>query len=394
MIKLNWGHKFYLPARGITTTLALIFALFYSRELGVLSRSYLALIMTSSILIAVSLTSGTTLTLRAFRNRKAALENAPSFNSLIICELVFGLSFFCIVLLFFSKFRYQIHPNLLIVALIYFLASFMHLILFEILIALGEFKLVSICDISTIVLQILFFSIFHSLENISILNQLLFSFILSYICLILFIFKHLRIIHAYSTKLSNPVNFLDKCKGNHSIGIAIGVSDRVDRIIIAWFLPLALLGKYAVMSSFISFLRFIPEAAAKLFTSTKSQVWKRYLSVNYYRIGLILFVLAFVISSRYVINYLLGPQWILPWIIYFLFALQELLRGAFLLKSNSRILAGKSSESNAASLGVLLTAIPLAIMFSWPMGIAGITTGFCISYALMFSYLKLKTSSD
>ena len=394
MIKLNWGHKFFLPARGITTILSLIFALFYSRELGLLSRSYLALIMTSSILIIISLTSGTTLTLRALKARKTILDNTPSFNSLILCELVFGFSLFYIVLLFFSEFRFQIHPNLLIVALIYFLVSFVHLILFEILIALGDFKFVSICDISTIVLQIIYFSMFYSLENISILNRLLFSFILSYICIIAFIFRRLQVNYTYSSKLSNPIGFLNKCKGNHSIGIAIGVSDRIDRIIIAWFLPLSLLGKYAVMSSFISFLRFIPEGAAKLFISARSEDWKRYLGDKYFRIGLFILVLTFVISSRFVIDYALGPQWILPWNIYFLFASQELLRGVFLLKANSIILAGNSSKSNSASLGVMLTAIPLAIMLSWSIGIAGIPAGFCISYALMYSYLNLKLSSD
>ena len=141
------GHKLYAVGRGLAMTLALIFAFYYSKELGVLSRSYLVMIMTSSILISTSLTSGTTLTLRNFGKQKTTNENLRSFHSLILFEILIGILLFFFSLLAFSEFKYPLHPSLFSISLLYFIVSAAHLIAFEILISCAAFKALAISEI-------------------------------------------------------------------------------------------------------------------------------------------------------------------------------------------------------------------------------------------------------
>ena len=53
-------------------------------------------------------------------------------------------------------------------------------------------------------------------------------------------------------------------QNQHLFGIANGLADRIDRFLIGLILPISFLAKYALLSSIISFARFLPDAAVKL----------------------------------------------------------------------------------------------------------------------------------
>lgn len=382
------GHKFYLAARGAATTLSLLFALYYSRELGVLNRSYLVMIMTSSTLIAITLTSGTTLTLRNLPRERKNIYTISSFNTLIIIEMLIGIFLFFVTLQGFSNLKTYLHPTLIFISMFYFILSLAHLVSFELLIVHNSFKTLAFCEVLTIVIQISFFFLCKLFFDISIASRLLLSFIFSYLSISLFNYLYLRRKFAYVLRLGDPLIMFKQSKGNHTIGTVLGIIDRFDRIIIAWILPIVLLGKYAVMSSFISFFRFVPDALAKLIVSTKSEAWRKFLQPKLLLVVVLALLAIMVSCSQSIISLVLGPEWLLPWGVSLVYALQEFARGTFQLTGNYKVSIGSSFQTHGAALALLLTAGPTSFILAFWLGIIGIPLGFLLSYLGALLYLR------
>ena len=150
MTNVKEARRFYLPSRAVATTLSLLFAFIYSKELGVVNRSFVAVVMTLSVMIIIIATSGTTLTLRNLQPEEKLIGHLSSFISLILIEIVLGLLLFYLTLMIFSNFRVQLHSAFITVALIYFLSSAVHLIFMELLIAFQRFKIAGLFEILTI----------------------------------------------------------------------------------------------------------------------------------------------------------------------------------------------------------------------------------------------------
>ena len=381
-------RQLYLPARGITSTLSLLFAFIYSKDLGVVNRSYVAVIMTFSILLIISMTSGTTLTLRNLPLELKNIKNISSFVSLVLIEGITGLLLFFLALTTFSIFRDHLPQTLILVSCLYFILSGIHLIFMEVLLAYNNFKKASKFEILTILLQMFFYFLLKSFPGVSIAVRLLLSFSVSHLIIAIMCYLWLRSEFGQVTKRANPKFFFKLTKGNHSIATVIGIVDRLDRLIIAWFLPVVLLGKYAVMSSLISFFRFLPDALAKLLISTKSENWGRYLkSRNRLLLGVVGLLILSTVASQTTITRLLGPDWLLPWGVSLTFALQELARGAFQLVGNYKISLGSSYQTHRAAVALLLTAGPLSFILAIWIGIIGVPSGFLLSYLGVLLYL-------
>jgi len=351
------------------------------------------MIMTSSVLIGITLTSGTTLTLRNLGLKEKSKSGTASFHSLIAIEVFVGCILFWLALLMFSELKYVLHPNLIFIAIIYYLASITHLVVFELLITHTAFKFLSISEIVTIVLQISIFSFLKYFVNISIASMVLFSFILSYLTVIAVSLFYLKNKFGFLINFGNPIIFLRMTKGNHTLGTVLGIVDRFDRLIIAWFLPIALLGKYAIMSSAISFFRFLPEAIAKLIVSTKSDAWHKLLKAKYVLFGFLALAAIAVFALQLIIESTLGPNWLLPLSISYVFALQELARGMFQLMGNYKITIGESTQIHNAALCLLLITGPSAYLLSRLYGLIGVPLGFFISYVAVLLLMRKKSQS-
>jgi hypothetical protein len=378
------SRRLYLPARGLTTALALGFALFYSRELGVVNRGYLAAIMTFTILTLVLFTSGTTLTLRNLSAKGDFLPSFFAFKSLIIIECFFALILFVFEILLFSILKNSIPVPLFFVSIVYFIASAMHLISLEILIALNLFKEASKFEIFTVLSQISFYIFFTKVTPFSTAIGLLLSFAISGAMISTVILIRHRSALGDWKSFSPPLKFLKKTQGNHLIGAVQGIIDVSDRIIITWLLPVAYLAQYSVMSSFISFFRFAPDAYSKIIVSQKKEKYITLFTKSYLIFGSIILASMFmVIASRFSITHLLGPDWILPWGVSILFAIQELVRGSFQVSGAMRISLGNSTIVNRASLGLAAVGIPVSVFTTSLFGIYGVPLGFISTYVVL-----------
>jgi hypothetical protein len=392
---LNSAKRIYLPARGIATALSLAFALLYSRELGVINRGYVAAIMSFTVLALILFTSGTTLTLRNLGSKGKLLENFPAFLSLILIEGLLGLMTFFIGIQVFSNFKDQLPIALIVVSLVYFVTSGMHLVSMEVLVALNFFKHASKLEILSIILQISFFLLSEILTPFTIAVRLLLSFSLASLIVTLLTLKIFHNVVAGVTVFGNPRVFLKKTKGNHSIGTVLGIVDKFDRLIITWFLPVTLLAKYSVMSRFISFFRFVPDTLSKIIVSQKIEHAKKLLGkLNLVIYLLIPISLLMIFLSRIAISKLLGDEWLLPWGVSILFAAQELLRGGFQVSGIFKISVGESVITHRLSLALGIFAVPLSIISTLVLGIYGVPLGFIVTYLTLLIVLNLRKETS
>ena len=384
-------RRVYIPARGLATALALGFALLYSRQLGVTNRGFVAAIMTFSVVTLILITSGTTLTLRNLAAKDEFLSYFYGFKTLIAIELSAALVLFIFEILIFSTFKNEIPFSLFLISIVYFFACGMHLVSMEILLALYKFKIASQFEILTVILQIAFFLIFSQAQSISIAARLLLSMSIAYIIISGLIVLNLRGSIGSWRCFSSPQHFLKKSKGSHSIGGVLGLVDRFDRVIVSWLLPVSVLAQYSVMSSFIAFFRFLPDAYTKILVSLKMEKLGHLQSKRFLLESLaVCTLLMLIFLSRVLIERLLGPGWLLPLGVSVLFAIQELARGRFQVSGTVKISLGNSAATNRASLFLGLFAIPLSVIATLLLGVYGVPLGFILTYVTLLYFLNYR----
>jgi len=385
----------YLIARTITTVTAMVFAFIYSKALGLNNRSLIAFIMTSNALIWLLVTSGTTLTLRKLTLKSLDMKKIKSFNSLLIIEFVAAIVIFLVTIELYSLLKNYLTPNFIIGSIIYFLLSGFHLITVEMLLASNNIRLSGILDASTIFLQVFFFMLLNLTFELSISVRLLISFSLSY--LIIFFIGLINIIKSsdFSFRFANPQVFFAETRGNHLIGVSLGVVDRMDRFLIGATLPTAELAKYAVMSGTISIFRFFPDAISKLLISrthfTLHAKLKNWLTVVTLAV---LFGSVLVVSSQFFIKLWLGNEWLLPISVSLCFVVQELLRGIFQISAHRYISRGRSHFVSRVSLQLPFLSITLALLLISFIGIIGVPISFSIAFIFSLFSLRLKERDD
>ena len=205
------SRRSYLPSRAIATGLSLALAFYYSKDLGVVNRSFVAVIMTASILSIAACVSGSTLTLRTIKLNMMDLNLRASFKSLVLLQGMLALTLYLLAIFSFSLFKDALPVQLLLVSIVYFVFSFLHLLFLEIVLATGDFKKAGELEILTVILQIIGYFSGSLIDEISKASRLLFSFSISYLVVILIAW---RITHFnLFTPLSSPINFFSLTKG-------------------------------------------------------------------------------------------------------------------------------------------------------------------------------------
>ena len=375
-------QKRYLLIKATATFLALVFAFAYSRELGIVNRSILAYVFTLSSLIWVFLTSGTTLTLR--KNQPAVSSRIfASFQTLLLLQLLIGLFVFSLGLFLFSTFKTSIPGPLLFASYLYFVSSGVAMLLVETSIAYFDFKFSGYLELIAVVIQILFYFIVLNPVDLTIAIQLMLSFIASYISILFVFLRRFRKQLGASIRFASPLLFFKFTKGNHSLGISLGVMDRLDRLIIAFAFPTGILAKYSVMSSFISYFRFVPEFISRVLIARSDSI---YLELRRHRKSLLLGILLvsslIIYSSQFLIRTFLGSSWALSIGIVIAFVIQELVRGTYQLTLNMIVKREDTESAKFVPWILMIAVLPLAVLAIKLFGLIGVPLSFTAVFLL------------
>ena len=143
----------YLFGRAGATFASLVLALGYSRDLGVVNRSSISMVMSTNALLWVVLTSGATLTIRKIGWVNAGNAVIRSFLSVVLGQFVIIVLAFSCVITLYSQIKNPIALNLMIMSLLYVTASGIHLVLMELLLSTGRFNSAGLLEILTVSIQ-------------------------------------------------------------------------------------------------------------------------------------------------------------------------------------------------------------------------------------------------
>ena len=386
--------RLYLSTRSLTSGLALILALFYTKLLGVEKRSILVFIMVSALILTVLFTSGMSLT---FRNRPAESISSKSLLAYLttitmagICVAIFSSAF----LYLYSRSKSEIPTSIYIIGFIYSFLACVYFGFQDALVAKGNLKLAAFLDFFTILIQGLSLVFFVYLDKTSLFISVIISFVISYLLIVFataLVFIRTEKI-AFEGIKSEVVELIGQSRQNQLFGIANSMADGLDRFLIGLMLPLAFLAKYALITSIISFTRFFPDAYNRLMllkhhqeqTKDKSQLG----FVAYLLIGAAVVVLVF--TSQQFIRIVFGDHWLLPLYVAIFFALQEILRGLYQSKAVKLIAVGGNRDVSQASLFLITGAILLMLIGIPLMGVVGAPVSMVIVYAILNTALRYK----
>jgi hypothetical protein len=381
------ASRWFVSTRGFSSILALLLALSYTKILGIDKRSILAFIMVSALILTVILTSGLSLALR--NKPKDEIRNEEFIGYLVllsILSLIAG-GINCILLLFYSNIKSDIPGPIYVVCFVYTALACANLGIQDALLAAGNVKTAVIFDLLTILIQIASLLFFVKIAQTSLIVSVFISFIFSY-SLISFASATI-LINAFPTQSSllntGARSILMQSKKQILFGIASGLVDRVDRFLIGLILPIAFLAKYALLSSIISFARFLPDSAAKISLLAHHNGGKT--SGTSYSRRQVLFILVtailFVAVSQGVIYIAFGNAWVLPLYVGILLVCQEILRGNYQMKATELVaLGGTQAMSRIAGLLILLS-LSLITIFVFVWGVWGAPLAMLAVYCLI-----------
>ena len=180
-------------------------------------------------------------------------------------------------------------------------------------------------------------------------------------------------------------------QNQHLFGIANGLADRIDRFLIGLILPISFLAKYALLSSIISFARFLPDAAVKLDLLRHHQGRLRRNEVLRPSIiaGLIIAGTGFAIIAQGFITVVFGQSWLLPIYVGLLFVAQEILRGNYQMTAIRLIaLGGKSEMSKIALLLIILSVLSIGTG-TFIYGIWGAPAAMVLVYLILTTRMNI-----
>jgi len=167
--------------------------------------------------------------------------------------------------------------------------------------------------------------------------------------------------------------------------------DRADRLVIGFSLQTFVLGKYAVTSSLIALLRFVPDTIARFIIAKEDLRRWKFVKNRYLILLLVLVLVLSIISlSRFVVERWLGPDWLIPINVCLAIAIQELIRGAYVILANKNVKLGFSKNVNSTSIALPILAVLLAQLFLGSLGLIAVPLGFCLAYGLSIMRLRVR----
>ena len=384
--------RLFVSTRGVTSGLALVLALYYTKLLGVEKRSILVFIMVSALILTVILTSGISLTLRNRPTDSIKSSDLVSFLFIITVSGVIVGALNTLLLSYYAAIRSDLTSAIFIICFIYSFFACVNLGFQDALVARGNLKLAAFFDLITILVQGLSLLFFVYLDQTSLFMSVMISFVFSYLLVsfaTLSVFIQTESIN-FKGVVTNSTQLIKTSSNNQLFGIANGLADRIDRFLIGLIMPLALLSKYALITSIISFTRFFPEAYNRILLlrhhSTESGQ-KRTFSIT----SLVLSSSGIAISvliAQLFIEFVFGNKWVLPLEVAVLFAVQEVLRGYYQSNAIKLVALGGSHFITHISFFLILSAVLLMVLLINQFGLLGAPTSMILIYTVL-NYLVI-----
>ena len=380
----------YIGGRFSTLIISFMFSVIYSRLLGLENRAVLTFIFTIVSLLVLGFTASLGLSLRErlSRTHQTSIELLTYFKNLLSLTFII-LCVFNIFLFLYSQIVGLLSIKIYLVASLLLISSSFIQGMNDCLVALDRLRTVILFEISQVITQIIVFIILEHFFDFSYINAVMFAITTTYftsgmIISVLVWKSELILLKDISDNLQP--NFITYCKDSIRVILPTILIDRVDKLLIAIFLPLSTLSKYSILLTFVSLFRFIPESVSKMYFS------KHKINIQIRKFGslpILIFIPVCIGFGYYLYKImtliLLGEEWLMPIDIFLLVGFYELIRGIYVVSINRHYAIGNFKIGNfipSTSLMVFLSLL-LPLIFLEFLGIRGIPIGLALGYLLI-----------
>lgn len=377
----------FVLSRMFASFLSLFLALAYSILLGVEKRSVLSFALVSSVFLA-SVLSAPLIT----RYRHIGIGDSDNSIHINFALVALGIAGVVALLMLavtkiYSNVVTNVPTNLLISIIIYSFFSTLSFIVHEFLLVKQFSKAYVLLDVVVIILQVLLFMFFFFLDQLSLITNVIVSLTLSYVF-------HATSIFSLIFYISGITPTVTGIKKTIQLGPLIVSSnlvhlfDRVDKLFVAFLLPIGDLARYMTMVALYTPIRFFFDSRSKSvlvskedgasFSGNKSKKSKRIILIIY----LVSLFILYPILARAAIGLTLGREWLLGVHLFYIYLIVEVLRGRFNELFHKRL---KSKEIQFFRPSITLTiAIPLLLMLFTTMfyGLTGLVLALAVTFIL------------
>jgi hypothetical protein len=244
-------------------------------------------------------------------------------------------------------------------------------------------------EIAQVISQIICFIVIEHIFDLSYINAVMLAITSTYfasgVVIITLLWKS-GVMSLKENLANSEVNFITYCKVSIRVVLPTILIDRVDKLLIAIFLPLSTLSQYSILLTFVSLFRFIPESVSKMYFSRhKINFQIRKLRT----LPIMVFILVCIgfgyIPYRLSTSTLLGEEWVVPLEIFLLVGFYELTRGVYVMSINRNYASDKFKVGNfLPSTGLLVfLCVLLPLIFLGLLGVKGIPIGLTLGYLLV-----------
>lgn len=380
----------YIGGRFSTLIISFFFSIIYSRLLGLENRAVLTFIFTIVSLLVLGFTASLGLSLRErlSRTNQTSLELAIFFKNLFFLTVAL-LCFFNFSLFLYSQIVGYLPIQIYLVASLLLVSSSFIQGMNDCLVAIDRFRTVMFFEIAQVVSQIICFIIFEQVFDLSYINAVMFAITTTYLAsgvLISILLWKSGLISIKRNLASDEVNFISYCRVSIRVVLPTTLIDRVDKLLIAVFLPLSTLSQYSILLTFVSFFRFIPESVSKMYFS------RHRINFQIRRLGslpILIFVLACIgfgyAPYRLLTSALLGEEWVVALDVFLLVGFYELIRGIYVVSINRNYASDKFRIGDLLpSSGLLVfVCVLLPLIFLEYLGVKGVPIGLTLGYLLV-----------
>jgi O-antigen/teichoic acid export membrane protein len=382
----------YVGGRFSTLIFSFVFSVIYSRLLGLENRAVLTFIFTITSLLVLGFTASLGLSLRErlSRTHQTSLELTIFFKNLFWLTVTL-LCIFNIFLFLYSQIIGYLSIKVYLAASLLLISSSFIQGMNDCLVAIDRFRTVMFFEFAQVISQIICFFFLEHFFDLSFINAVMFAITSTYFVsgtIISILLWKSGLISLKKNSTLSQVNFIDYCKVSIKVILPTILIDRVDKLLIAIFLPLSTLSQYSILLTFVSLFRFIPESVSKMYFSRH----KINIQINKLKLLPIFIFIPVCIGFGYFpyrlsTSALLGDKWLLPFDIFLLVGFYEFARGVYVVSINRHYASGNfkvrqliPSTALSVSLSVLLPLILLGFL-----GIRGIPIGLTLGYLVILS---------
>ena len=380
----------YIGGRFSTLIFSFVFSVVYSRLLGLENRAVLTFIFTIVSLLVLGFTASLGLSLRErlSRTHETSQELLIFFKNLFWLTVIL-LCIFNISLLLYSQIIGYLPIKIYLVASLLLISSSFIQGMNDCLVAIDRLRTVMFFEIAQVVSQIISFIILENFFDLSYINAVMFAITSTYFVsgvLIGILLSKSGLVSLKENTAPPRVNLIAYCKVSIRVILPTILIDRVDKLLIAIFLPLSALSKYSILLTFVSLFRFIPESVSKMYFSRhKFDFQIRKLRSLPILIGVSVCLGFGYFPYKLLTSALLGDEWFVPLDIFLLVGFYELIRGVYVVSINRHYASDnfKVGNFNPSTTLLVILSVVLPIIFLSFLGIKGIPIGLTLGYLLV-----------